>query len=37
MSEDNEEPYPGRDFSISQLLYVTKKKLQGVILDGRYA
>ena len=31
------EPYPGRDFSTSQLLYATKKKLQGDTLDGRYA
>jgi len=37
MSTDNEESYPGIDFSISQLLYATKKKLQGVTFRGRYA
>ena len=29
------ESYPGRSFSISQLLYAVKKKLQVTTLDGR--
>lgn len=37
MSTDNEESYPGMDLSTSQLLYATKKKLQGVTFRGRYA
>jgi len=39
-SIDNEEPYqpyPGMDFSISQLLHAMKKKLEGTALGGRYA
>ena len=30
------ELYPGRDLSISQLLYAAKKKLRGITLGGRY-
>jgi hypothetical protein len=30
------ESYPGRSFSISQLLYAAKQKLQGTPLGGRY-
>ena len=37
MSIDSKESYPGMDFSIPQLLYATKKKLQGVAPRGRYA
>ena len=29
------ESYPGRDLSVSQLLYAAKKKLRGLSLDGR--
>ena len=34
-SPDNGESYPGRSFSISQLLYAAKRKLQGTMLGGR--
>ena len=30
------ELYPGKDFTVSQLLYATKKKLRGIALGGRY-
>ena len=32
---DNGESYPGRSFSIPQLLYAAKRKLQGTMLNGR--
>ena len=35
-SIDNREYYPGQNFSISQLLYATEKKLQGATFGGRY-
>ena len=31
------ESYPGRSFSISQLLHAAKRKLQGTTFAGRYA
>ena len=30
------EAYPGYDYSISQLFYATKRKLQDVMAGGRY-
>ena len=30
------ESYPGRSFSVSQLLYAVKQKLRGTPLGGRY-
>ena len=32
----NSENYPGCDYSLSQLLYATKRRLQDTVLGGRY-
>jgi len=37
MAPDNAGSYPGQDFSLSQLLYATKRRLRDVTLGGRYA
>ena len=36
MSKESKGPYPGADFTLPQLLYVTKKKLQEITAGGRY-
>jgi len=33
--DGGKEFYPGRSFSISQLLYATKRKIQGITSGGR--
>ena len=35
ISTSSDESYPGRDFSISQLLHAAKRKLQSAVLGGR--
>ena len=36
MSREIKGAYPGSDFSIAQLLYATKEKLQQTTAGGRY-
>ena len=36
MSKESKGPYPSGDFTLPQLLYMTKAKLQEITAGGRY-